>query len=158
MPQFAGACGVFALGVPPSEVLVRAAVAPFARGHPVAVGPEVLLHLLAVEHQAFFVSSGDHAAILIAPSCFVKVLLGVCSRHRRRSVEVVKHQVHIFLLLSVQVVSDFDVTVDLNLDVSVGLPRVSPGLRKVAVGVQLVGVSRAQALPVPLNALHLPRC
>jgi len=56
-------------------------------------------------------------------SRLVKVLVCVVRRGEGRPVEVVEHQVHVFRLLVLQVVSDLDVSVHLNFNVSICLPR-----------------------------------
>ena len=62
----------------------------------------------------------------------VEVLRGVYYGAHGGTVEVIKHQIHILLLLDLQVVSDFDVPVHFDFDVSVSLARQSTWLRELA--------------------------
>ena len=56
-------------------------------------------------------------------SWFVKILGGVViCLSKRRTVEIVKHKVHALRLFTLKVVSDFDVSMNLNFYMGVSLP------------------------------------
>jgi hypothetical protein len=140
----ASACGGFALHIASAHVLVGAAVAPLASGQAISIG--------AVTDPAYGL------ALVVFFSCgrFEEVLRRVVLDPERGPVEIIEHQVHILALLHLQVVANFDVAVDLNFNVRVGLTRKGSRLGEPSVLDLLIfgfGPSRA----IPHNALHLPR-
>ena len=102
-----------------AHVLVRAAVTAFASRHAVTFGAEVHPEARCSDLLLTLGRLKPGVHLLVG---LVEVLRSVVCAAKRRSVEVIEHQVHIFCLLVLQVVSDLDVSVHLNFDVSIGLP------------------------------------
>lgn len=61
---------------------------------------------------------------------FIEVLGCVNRSPHRRTVEVIKHEVHVLLLFNLQVITNFYVSVNFNLYVSISLPGESARLLK----------------------------
>lgn len=85
---------------------------------------------------------------------FVEVLCRVVGRAECRAVEIVEHEVHVFFFLYLQVVSDVSVTMNLDLDVSIGLSAKGSWFSKAALYL-LVWISTG-AWTAPHNSLHAP--
>jgi hypothetical protein len=118
--NFAKARLLLALQISAPEVLVGTSVAALTGWHAVAIYAKGL-HVVSAVHGLFTLATTNYTCVVVA-TCLVEVLGSVCCGVHRRSVEVVKHQVHVFLLFGIQIVPYFDVPMHLNLDVSVRLP------------------------------------
>ena len=73
-----------------------------------------------------------------------------CSVPGARPVEVIKHQIHVILLFSLQVVTNFYVTMNLDLDVRISLAAQGTGLCQLARSIVV-----CLLLPVHSTALRL---
>lgn len=86
--------------VAPPEVLIRTTIAALTRGHAVAVASEVL-QVVLVQHLFVFNSTANYAVAIVAGLPLIKVLRRAGRLKHRGAVEVVKHQIHVFLLLRI---------------------------------------------------------
>jgi len=104
-----------------SRVLVRTSIATLPGRYSVAIAYVVNGHFNKVAFFAiFFISTFN--------IWFIKVLAGFkCCVPGAGSIEVIKHQIHVVLLLSLQVVSNFNVAVNLDLDVRIRLAAQGTG-------------------------------
>ena len=137
------------LHVSSSHVLVGTAISSLPRGKTVS--------LCSVVHPRSGTYSYRLTVLTIVRWRLEKVLCCVIlSWLERRVIKVVEHKIHIFAFLNLEIVSNFDVAVDLNLNMSVCLPRQRPRLRKSTL-VNLLILSIGPSRTVPNNALHLPR-
>lgn len=137
------------LHVSPSHVLVGTSIASLPRGKTVSLSPVIHPRSGTYSHRLTILTIIRRRLEKVL-SC---VILGWLER---RVVKVVEHKIHIFAFLNLQIVSNFDVAVDLNLNMSVCLSRQRPRLRKSTL-VNLLILSIGPSRTVPNNALHLPR-
>ncbi len=91
---------VLPMHVAPPEVLIRTTIAALTRGHAVAVASEVL-QVVLVQHLFVFNSTANYAVAIVAGLPLIKVLRRAGRLKHRGAVEVVKHQIHVFLLLRI---------------------------------------------------------
>ena len=138
--------------VPSSHVLVSTTIASFTRRHTITLcsemHPKTGSDLLSAICR--FLASFNLLA------WFVEILCCVIGCAEGRAVEVVEHQVHVLSLLVLKIVSDFDVSMHLNFDVSICLPRQGPRLSEATLVHQLlVGVVLLATRAVPNDSLHL---
>jgi len=104
-----------------SRVLVRTSIATLPGRHSVAIAYVVNGHFNKFAVFAIFFISNFNI-------WFIKVLTGFeLSVPGARSIEVIKHQIHVVLLLSLQVVSNFNVAMNLDLDVRISLAAQGTG-------------------------------
>ena len=86
--------------VTPPEVLVRTPVAALSRRYAVAITSEVL-QVVLVQHLIVLYSTANHTVLMVAGLTLIKVLRRAGRRKHRGAVEVIEHQIHVFLLLSI---------------------------------------------------------
>ena len=101
-----------------AHVLVSTAVATLSRWHTVTLGSEV--HAEPRSHLLLSFSPRLLSSLYLIAR-FVEILRRVVCRTKRRPIEVIEHQIHILSLLVLQVISNLNVTVHLDLDVRVSL-------------------------------------
>ena len=126
---------VLLVQVASAHVLIGAAIASLSCRHAVALSPEV--HPEAARSD-FLSALGWLLAGFNLLARLVEVLCRIVCRAERRAVEVVEHQVHVLSLLVLQVVAYLDVTVHLDLDVGISLPRQGSWLCESTMAHQLV--------------------
>ena len=108
----------------PAEVLISTSIASLSGWHPISITSVVDWNF-----RRFVLGLVCNLLLLRK---FVKVLSCIIGLRLARPIEVVKHQIHIFLLFDLQVVSDLNVSVDLYFNVRVGLA--TQGSRLVELG------------------------
>ena len=86
--------------VAPPEVLICTPVAALSRRHAVAITSEVL-QVVLVQHLIVLNSTANHTVLMVAGLSFIEVLRRAGRRKHRGAVEVVEHQIHVFLLLRI---------------------------------------------------------
>ena len=86
--------------VAPPEVLVCTPVATLSRRHAVAITSEVL-QVVLVQHLIVLNSTANHTVLMVAGLSLIEVLRRAGCRKHRGAVEVVEHQIHVFLLLRI---------------------------------------------------------
>ena len=96
-----------------AEILIGTSVASFSSGHTVSI--------TAVIDRDFGGFGLGLVNYLLLLRTFVKVLPCIIGLRLAGPIEVVKHEIHIFLLFNLQVVPDFNVSVHLYFYVGVGL-------------------------------------
>jgi len=106
---------VLLVEVPPSHVLVCAAVPTFSSRYSVSFSPEVVPETCFLGRACGFLS-------LYLLCRLVEVLSSVVRRAEGGAIEVIEHQVHTLSLPVLEVVPDFDVTMHLDFYMSVSLP------------------------------------
>ena len=135
-----------------SHVLVSAAVATLPRWYAISLSPKVHTEARSNILSLNLLPSLDLFTNL------VEVLGRVIGRTKRRAIEIIEHQVHIFSLLILQIVSNLNITVNLYLYVRVSLPREGSWLRKAALMHQLlIRVRLLTTRTVPDDPLNLTR-
>ena len=130
---------------PPSVVQICRAISSVSCRHAISYSALSSWYALApseiVDGDLLFCS----CALLLAGVLVVKILsrvvgLRLPAHRRRRVIEVVEHQVHVFLLFALQVVVDLHVSVHLDFDVGVRLAGKRARLREVARPLRLLSL------------------
>ena len=151
---------IFLVKVSTTHVLISTAITAFTSGDSVALSSEIISEVGVIWPHWTSEARVWHGRGLICVTWFVEVLSGIIGRTERRSVEIVKHQIHVLSLLVLQVVTNLDITVNLDLDVGIGLAGKGAWFRETTLMHHLILVRTSlpfSSRTVPDDSLDLAR-